>query len=283
MLQILAECKPEILCHLFNKILFSSEFPEHWITGMLLPVHKKGSKSSPKNYRGIMLLSCLGKLFTSLLNERLLNYTMSNNILAREQIGFLKGNRTSDNLIILHLLIHKRFIKRKKLFACFIDFENSFDRVPRELLISKLQKCGINGHFLRVLQSMYKNDKACIKLENKIIETFPIKIGVKQGDNPNPTQFNLYLHDLPELFRHDSTDPVLMKDNLPIGSLLWADDLILFSNSEEGLRAALAKSATYCDSNQLSKNISKTKYTVFNKDNRTHKRKFFFKKKRLNS
>ena len=36
MLQILAECKPEILCHLFNKILFSSEFPEHWITGMLL-------------------------------------------------------------------------------------------------------------------------------------------------------------------------------------------------------------------------------------------------------
>ena len=102
MLQILAECKPEILCHLFNKILVSSEFPEHWITGMLLPVHKKGSKSSPKNYGGIMLLSCLGKLFTSLLNERLLNYTMSNNILAREQIGFLKGNRASDNLTFIN-------------------------------------------------------------------------------------------------------------------------------------------------------------------------------------
>ena len=125
MLQILAECEPEILCHLFNKILFSSEFPEHWITGMLLPVHRKGSKSSPKNYRGIMLLSRLGKLFTSLLNERLLNYTVSNNILAREQIGFLKGNRTGDNLIILHSLIHKRFIERKKLFACFIDFEKA--------------------------------------------------------------------------------------------------------------------------------------------------------------
>ena len=133
MLQITGECKPEILCHLFNRILFSSEFPEHWITGILLPVHKKGSKSSPKNYRGIMLLSYLGKLFTSLLNERLLNYTMSNNILAREQIGFLKGNRTSDNLTILHALIHKRFIKGKKLFACFIDFEKAYDRVPWEL------------------------------------------------------------------------------------------------------------------------------------------------------
>ena len=228
-----------------------------------------------------MLLSCLGKIFTSLINERLPNYTMSNNILAREQIGFLKGNRTNDNLIILHSLIHKRFVKGKKLFACFIDFEKGFDRVPRELLTSKLLKCGINGHFLRVLQSMYKNDKACIKLGNKITETFAINIGVKQGNNPSLTLFNLYLHDLPELFRHDSTDPVLIKDNLPIGSLLWADDLILFSNSEEGLRAALAKLETYCDSNQLSINISKTKYMVFNKDNRTRKQKFLFKKKEI--
>ena len=100
MLQTLAECKPEILCHLFNKILFGSEFPEHWITGMLLPIYEKGSKSSPNNCRGIMLLSCLGKLFASLLNERLLNYAMSNNILTRDQTGFLRGNRTSDNLII---------------------------------------------------------------------------------------------------------------------------------------------------------------------------------------
>ena len=128
---------------------------------------------------------------------------------------------------------------------------------------------------------MYKNDKACFKLGNKITETFPINIGVKQGDNPSPTLFNLYVHDLPELFRHDSTDPVLIKDHLPISSLLWADDLILFSNSEEGLRAALAKLETYCDSNQLSINISKTKYMVFNKDNRTHKRKFFFKNKEI--
>ena len=80
---------------------------------MLLPIHKKGSKSAPKNYRGIMLLSCLRKLFASLLDERLLNYAMSNNILAREQTGFLKGNRTNDNLIILHLLMQKVFIKGK--------------------------------------------------------------------------------------------------------------------------------------------------------------------------
>ena len=76
---------------------------------------------------------------------------------------------------------------------------------------------------------MYKNDKACIKLGNTITKTFLINMGVKQSDNPSPNLLNLYLHDLPELFKHETTDPVLIKDNLPIVSLLWADDLILLS------------------------------------------------------
>ena len=45
-----------------------------------------------------MLLSCLGKLFTAILNERLLTFANENNTFAKEQIGFLKGNRTSDNV-----------------------------------------------------------------------------------------------------------------------------------------------------------------------------------------
>ena len=129
---------------------------------------------------------------------------------------------------------------------------------------------------------MYKNDKACIKLGNTIKETFPINIRVNQGYNPSPTLFNLYLHDFQELFRHETTDPVLIKDNLPIGSLFWSDDFILFSDAEEGLRATSAKLETYCESNQLNINISTTKYMIFNMDNRTHKRKFFLRK-RLNS
>ena len=145
-----------------------------------------------------------------------------------------------------------------------------------------LQKCGINGHLLRVLQSMYKNDKACIKLGNEITETFPINIGVKQGDNPSPTLFNLYLHDLPELFIHETTGPVLIKYSLPIGSLLWPDHLTLISNSEEGLRAALVNLETYCYFNQLSINISKTKYIRFSTRIVEHiKESSFFRKKEI--
>ena len=43
------------------------------------------------NYRGITLLSCLGKLFTSVINERLTVFIDSNQIISETQAGFRKG------------------------------------------------------------------------------------------------------------------------------------------------------------------------------------------------
>ena len=67
---------------------------------------------NPGNYRGISVLSCLGKLFTSILNQRLLRYVLEKNILIKEQLGIIAGNRTSDAHLILHNLsqhfCHKR-------------------------------------------------------------------------------------------------------------------------------------------------------------------------------
>ena len=58
---------------LFNFIFSSGIFPEPWTEGLLVPLHKKGNLFLPDNYRGITLLSVLGKLFTRVLNNRLEN------------------------------------------------------------------------------------------------------------------------------------------------------------------------------------------------------------------
>ena len=52
-------------------ILNSGYFPEQWAEGIIIPLHKKGDKKCANNYRGINLLSCLSKIFTSVLNNRL--------------------------------------------------------------------------------------------------------------------------------------------------------------------------------------------------------------------
>lgn len=45
----------------------------------------------PKNYRPITLLSCLGKLFTAIINETLNNYADRVQLILENQAGFRKG------------------------------------------------------------------------------------------------------------------------------------------------------------------------------------------------
>ena len=128
-----------------------------WHVSMISPIHKKGSKMNPDNYRGIFLLSCFSKIFTVILDNRLLKLVEDNKILSKAQLGFLPGNRTSDALLTLHNLIDYYCKKNKKfLFGCFVDFSKAFDSIPRNILFKKLLSYNINGKFYDCPTIMYK-------------------------------------------------------------------------------------------------------------------------------
>jgi hypothetical protein len=73
----------------------------------LLPIFKnKGDPANADNDRGITILSCYGKLFTCILNNRLFNYLESLGLLCEEQAGFRKGwfmvfNATFNNISVI--------------------------------------------------------------------------------------------------------------------------------------------------------------------------------------
>jgi hypothetical protein len=66
------------LRHLYNGVLLSGKFPDRWCKAILAPIHKKGSVSDPNNYRGIALLSVVGKIFTKIINKRLVDWAEEN-------------------------------------------------------------------------------------------------------------------------------------------------------------------------------------------------------------
>ena len=115
---------------------------------------EKDDRSKAENYRGITLLSALGKHFTSILNDRLYDYITKKGVLKAEQGVFKKRHGTVDSIFILKTLIDK-FVKSKPqkrrnlLFSCFVDFRKAFDRIPRQKLFEKLRKEGIKGCFFR--------------------------------------------------------------------------------------------------------------------------------------
>ena len=67
----------------------------------------------------------------------------------------------------------------------------------------------------------------------------------------------MYINDLPDLFEGDCDSPTL--DGLPVHCLMYADDLVLLSLTENGLQDKLDLLKSYCDKWSLTINIKKTK------------------------
>ena len=78
-------------------------------------------------YRGITLLSCIGKLFTYCLNHRLCSYIECQQIIGNEQAGFRSGHSTIDHIFALHTLIDLYLNKKKRLYGALIDYKKEFD------------------------------------------------------------------------------------------------------------------------------------------------------------
>jgi hypothetical protein len=268
-----------LVVNMFNLVLESGVVPTDWCIGIIQPLYKKkGSPNDPDNYRGITLLSCVGKLFTACLNERLATFLECAGILGEEQAGFRAGYSTLDHIFVLHSLIDLYISKERRMYCAFVDYKKAFDLVDRSYLWSKLIGSHINGNFLTVLYNMYKNAKSCVKKGAALSEIFTCNIGVRQGENLSPLLFSIFLNDF-ELFVSKSfngmsmfngvVNRVLSDDDLEyfikMFVLLYADDTIVLAESEEELQKALNAVYEYCNIWKLTVNTSKTKVVVFSK------------------
>ena len=152
-----------IYVKLFNQILETGHFPNQWSTSCIHPIYKnKGDRENPANYRPITILSCLGKLFTAVLNSRLNDYLEESYLLKENQAGFRKQYSTLDHIFSLHTLIEILKASKQKLFCCFIDYSSAFDSVWRAGLWHKLLQHNINGKVFNVIINMYKDIKSCV-------------------------------------------------------------------------------------------------------------------------
>ena len=224
-----------------NNVLITGFVPTDWCLGTIHPLYKnKGSVSDPDNYRGITLLSCTGKLFTTCLNHRLSSY-VDDTILGEEQAGFRKGYSTTDHVFVLHLIIELYKSVHKRVYCVFIDYRKAFDSINRHFLWQKLLSYNIN---------MYANVISCIQKYILLSEYFRCNVGVRQGDNLSPLLFALFLNDILQFIStsctglniYDACYPSLADEHivlLKVFVLLYADDTVVLSENEKELQLAL--------------------------------------------
>jgi hypothetical protein len=97
---------------------------------------------------------------------------------------------------------------------------------------------------------------------------------LKQGYSLTPNLFKIYINDLPDIF-DDSCHPVTL-ETLSLNCLRFADDILLLSESAEGLQKSLDKLSEYCKKWQLSVNVKKTKAIIFQQRNIPYNKSDFY-------
>lgn len=268
----------DLAVNLFNLILKTGIVPHEWCIGLIIPIYKKkGSPDDPNNYRGITLLSCLGKLFTCCINARLAKYLDSQGIIGEEQAGFREGYSTVDHIFVLNELINLYLQKKKRLYCCFIDYQKAFDTINRVALWGKLLKNNINGNIFTVILNMYKNAKSCVKEQTLKSGLFACNMGVRQGENLSPLLFSIFLNDFEEtlskkyngLTELNSISRILGTEEIEffinMYVLLYADDTLVLAESPKELQKAMHEVSVYCNRWELNINRTKTKVVIFSR------------------
>ena len=260
------------LCKSYTKILNGEIFENSLLKSIIFPIHKKGELDNPRNYRGISFMNCDGKLFLNMINNRLTKWVTENKVLNEFQAGFRKGYSTSDNIYNLSSIVHLKFKKKECVYAFFVDFRAAFDSISRKALIYKLYNLGISTKIVQLIEKLYSNTSSAVWTGTSLSECFITESGVKQGCPLSPLLFALYLNDL-----HDSLNDGLRIGTTDIKVLMYADDIVLLTNSPAKLRNMIQSLERYCDLWNLTVNLDKSKILIFRENNVNARVRFFFK------
>ena len=127
---ILKHCRNSLtpaLTLLFNTTLKVGRIPLDWKIAHVTPIHKKGSKSTPSNYRPVSLTSVTCKVLESLIREQLIFHLQSNNLISDKQHGFLSKRSCITNLLLATEEWSKNLDQSIPTDIIYLDFAKAFD------------------------------------------------------------------------------------------------------------------------------------------------------------
>ena len=157
---------------------------------------------------------------------------MTENRLLEEQAGFRSGRGCIDQIFIIRQLTEKYLEKDKKMYAAFIDTEKAYDKVWRTDLRVTLKGYGVRGKLLGSIKALYKESKACVRVEGKVTEEFMVEQGLRQGCPLSPWLFNVFLDRVVREAMVGFQGGVGL-DSCLIQTLMFADGTVMLAQTAE--------------------------------------------------
>lgn len=243
----------ERIYKLITNIWIREKMPIEYRKSFLIPVLKGGDPSKTTNYRGIMLLNIAYKILSTIILNRVKNYTET--AIGEYQTGFRSGKSTVDAIYTINQIIEKSFEQNIELHILFIDFKQAFDCLKRETILKEAEKIGIPYKIVNLMKMTMENSMTAILTQDGMSNEFEYDKGVRQGDGLAATMFTIAL----EGVIRDCEFRGTIADH-PVQVIAYADDIAIIAKSKKYLKEAALKLITGAEKRGLKINQKKTKY-----------------------
>jgi hypothetical protein len=262
-----------MLLVLFNKVLSSGNPPLDWGKAAVAVIFKAGDPTDWANYRLISLLSVVGKLFESVLNQRLASILDKESLLHQAQIGCRgKGYRCQDHAFVLAETIKSMARRRKKTFCAFLDVRKAYPTVLRADLMKKLHNklskatggdVNYRCHLWSVIDKLYENCASRIVIQDAVSEDYSVNHGLREGSVLSPILYAIFIDGIIDEM-HECLG--VNVNNFKFKALLYVDDIILISETAEDLQKMLDCCQKYANEHSFQFSMKKSQVVVFGKD-----------------
>jgi hypothetical protein len=243
----------KLLVQMVKIILAKGRCPKIWKVSRTVLIYKGGDKEDPRNWRPISLTSVLYRVIMARVTTCLFHLHEKVGLVSPNQKGFVPGtpgcleHALRANSILLDAVRSKR-----SLFVLTVDLKDAFGSIPHELIRSILAKINLPRSLVSFIGDLYENTSTKISKGGELTSEIEILKGVRQGCPLSPLIFDLAIdaaiRRLAERNKEDGYWRLIGDENVCEVVQAYADDLILFSESREGMEKiieALSEFLTY--------------------------------------
>ena len=186
MLKMCADSIAPVLARIFNISIASGKLPMEWKTAHVVPVYKKGDRSTLTNYRPIALTSIVVKMLESLVCDKLRNHLLTNGLMFENQHGFSPRKSCATALCEATTewlaALDRRSSPTARIDLISVDYSRAFDSISHDVLISKLHKTyGIRASLLQWITSFLTGRRQCVVFRGASSDWTNVLSGVPQG------------------------------------------------------------------------------------------------------